>query len=181
MRSGATTGMRTKWFRNHIQSLNPDQIDRLLLWWPSDELRIEYQEPRSGGGAPIDGGSAGQKPAALLAFLLSYGDEPIILDQPEDDLDNQLIYELIVKQLRECKPRRQVVVATHNANIVVNGDSELVVAMDFLQGQCIVSQDGTGCIHESKVREKICLIMEGGSRAFEERYKRLGGETHRAR
>ena len=167
---------RTKWFRNHVENLTAEQLDHLLLWWPSDDLRIEYRRPESSRWAPIKSGSPGQKSAALLAFLLSYGDEPLILDQPEDDLDNQLIYDLIVKQIRESKRRRQIIVATHNANVVVNGDAEQVVLMAFRNGQCIVTDNGTGCIQESRVREGICRVLEGGSQAFEQRYKRLGRE-----
>ena len=172
---GGPDTTRTKWFHNHVKSLSPEQIDRLLLWWPSDGLEIQYRRPQSSGWAPIDGGSPGQRSAALLAFLLSYGDDPIILDQPEDDLDNHLIYDLIVKQVRKNKRRRQVIVATHNANIVVNGDAEQVVAMDFQRGQCIVTQPGTGCLQESGVRDEICHVMEGGNEAFDARYRRLSG------
>ena len=172
---GGSDTRRTKWFHNHVESLSPEQIDRLLLWWPSDGLEIQYRRPQSSGWAPIDGGSPGQRSAALLAFLLSYGDDPIILDQPEDDLDNHLIYDLIVKQVRKNKRRRQVIVATHNANIVVNGDAEQVVAMDFQRGQCTVTQSGTGCLQESSVRAEICHVMEGGNEAFDARYRRLSG------
>ena len=55
----------------------------------------------------------------MLAFLLAHGDEPLVLDQPEDDLDNQIIYSLVVTQMREDKLRRQIIVVTHNPNIVV--------------------------------------------------------------
>ena len=137
MHDGGSDTRRTKWFHNHVESLSPEQIDRLLLWWPSDGLEIQYRRPQSSGWAPIDGGSPSQRSAALLAFLLSYGDDPIILDQPEDDLDNHLIYDLIVRQVGENKHRRQVIVATHNASIVVNGDAEQVVAMDFQRGRVL--------------------------------------------
>ncbi len=173
MHEGKPDSARTKWFRNHVRDLAPEQIDRLFLWWPSDALHIEYRRPQASGWAPIKGGSPGQRSAALLAFLLSHGDDPIILDQPEDDLDNHLIYDLIVKQLRKNKRRRQVIVATHNANIVVNGDAEQVVAMDFQGGQCIVVPDGTGCLQELGVRDEVCRVMEGGNEAFDARYKRL--------
>ena len=91
------------WFSKHIQSLPPEQIDRFQLWWPVDTLQIKYRRPLRSGWAPLESGSPGQKSAALLAFLLSYGEEPLILDQPEDDLDNHLIYDLIVEKIRENK------------------------------------------------------------------------------
>ncbi len=79
-----------------------------------------------------------------MAFLFSYGEEPIILDQPEDDLDNHRIYDLIVGQLRRIKQRRQVIVVTHNANIVVNGDAELVVTLAARGGE--TQKDCFGCL-----------------------------------
>ena len=115
--------------------------------------------------------------AALLAFLFSYGEEPIILDQPEDDLDNHLIYDLIVTQLRRIKQRRQVIVVTHNANIVVNGDAELVVALVARGGE--THPECAGSLQERTVRDTICAVMEGGREAFEQRYRRIALEGRR--
>ncbi len=179
-REGGGSTDRTEWFRKHIRGLSAEQIDRLRLWWPQDTLKIEYRRPQRSGWSPLESGSPGQKSAALLAFLLSYGEEPLILDQPEDDLDNHLIYDLIVKQIRGNKRRRQVIVATHNPNIVVNGDAEQVVTMDFRGGQCDVFQDGTGCLQDMGVREEICRVMEGGRKAFDARHQRLAIEIQRA-
>ena len=117
-----------------------------------------------------------RKTAALLAFLLSYGKEPLILDQPEDDLDNLLIYDLIVTQLREVKRHRQVIVVTHNANIVVNGDAELVIALDVRGGE--TQKECEGSLQRNQVRETICSIMEGGHKAFKDRYRRIELEEH---
>ena len=171
---------QTGWLGRHIRSLPPEQIDRLQLWWPVDTLQIKYRRPQKSGWAPLESGSPGQKSAALLAFLLSYGEDPLILDQPEDDLDNHLIYDLIVEQIRRNKRRRQIIVATHNPNIVVNGDAEQVVAMDFGGGQCQVFQDGSGCLQEMRVREEICRVMEGGRKAFDARHQRLSIEVQHA-
>lgn len=167
----------SKWFSGHIRSLTPEQIDRFLLWWPEDTLAVEYRRPRNEGWASIRHGSPGQRSAALLAFFLSYGNEPIILDQPEDDLDNHLIYDLIVQQIRKSKSSRQLIVATHNPNIVVNGDAEQVLSMDFQKGQCVIMADRSGCLQDQEVRNEICHIMEGGSEAFRSRFKRLGKEN----
>ena len=116
-------------------------------------------------------GSPGQQTATLLAFVLGYGCEPIILDQPEDDLDNSLVYELLVQRLREKKQARQVVVVTHNPNIVVHGDAELVVSLDARGGQTSITV--AGGLQQQKVRDEICRVMEGGRAAFETRYHRL--------
>ena len=98
----------------------------------------------------------------------------LVLDQPEDDLDNHLIYDLIVTQLREVKQHRQVIVVTHNSNIVVNGDAELVVALAACGGETQKECDGS--LQEKPVRDTICEIMEGGREAFEQRYRRIALE-----
>lgn len=162
-------------FRNYLQRQHekPEFADRVSTWYPEDDLRIEYQ--RVGQWTSIDQGSQGQRSAALLAFLLAFGEEPIVLDQPEDDLDNHLIYDLIVRQIRENKLRRQLLIVTHNPNVVVNGDAELVHVMDFGRGQCYVQQSGS--LQEAPVRREVCRVMEGGHEAFSKRWKRLGTEV----
>ena len=162
-------------FATHISKLQPEVIDRIDLWFPEDSLNVQYSPTGDGQNLrSIQEGSPGQKTAALLAFLLSYGEEPLILDQPEDDLDNHLIYDLIVAQLREVKLHRQVIVVTHNANIVVNGDAELVVALAARGGETQMESEGS--LQERGVRQTICTIMEGGSKAFEQRYRRIALE-----
>lgn len=159
-------------FRNFLTKLPVETIDRLRAWYPSDQLEVSYSPKGDGTGfRSIHTGSPGQKTAAILALLLSYGTEPLILDQPEDDLDNHLIYELIVQQLRENKRKRQIIVVTHNPNIVVNGDAELVVGMDFDKGQCQVVESGS--LQNQTIRNFICDVMEGGRTAFDERYRRI--------
>jgi energy-coupling factor transporter ATP-binding protein EcfA2 len=167
--------LRDQRFAGHVTRLPPETFDRLGLWFPEDSLRVEYSTTADGSGLrPIQEGSPGQKTAALLAFLLSYGEEPIVLDQPEEDLDNHLIYDLIVKQLRSIKPRRQIIVVTHNANIVVNGDAELVVALVARAGETHKESDGS--LQERQVRDTICAVLEGGREAFEQRYHRIALE-----
>jgi energy-coupling factor transporter ATP-binding protein EcfA2 len=162
-------------FAKHVAKLQPESLDRLDLWFPEDSLDVQYSTSGDRQSfRPIQEGSPGQKTAALLAFLLSYGEEPLILDQPEDDLDNHLIYDLIVTQLREVKRRRQIIVVTHNANIVVNGDAELVVALVARGGQ--TQMECAGSLQEKIVRNTICSVMEGGRKAFEQRYRRIALE-----
>ena len=163
-------------FNNHLEKKfkdSPEFLDRLLTWSPEDGLDVQYS--RRGDGhdfQPIGHASAGQRSAAMLAFLLAHGDEPLILDQPEDDLDNHLIYELVVRQIRENKIRRQIIVVTHNPNVVVNGDAEMLHAFHFVNGQCAVERSGS--LQDRKMRDEVCEIMEGGREAFARRYKRLG-------
>jgi hypothetical protein len=162
-------------FAAHVGRLQPEMLDRLDLWFPEDSLDVQYSPTGDGRNLrSIQEGSPGQKTAALLAFLLSYGEEPLVLDQPEDDLDNHLIYELIVTQLREVKRRRQITVVTHNPNIVVNGDAELVVALVARKGETHKESDGS--LQEKQVRNTICEVMEGGRDAFEQRYRRIALE-----
>jgi len=162
-------------FATHIGKLPPEAIDRLDLWFPEDSLDVRYSTTGDGQNfRSIQEGSPGQKTAALLAFSLSYGDEPLILDQPEDDLDNHLIYDLIVTQLREVKRHRQVIVVTHNSNIVVNGDAELIVALAARGGE--TQKECEGSLQMKTVRETICAVMEGGTKAFEDRYRRIALE-----
>ncbi len=164
-----------KRFAAHLSKLTPEAFDRLDVWYPEDSLDVRYSTPGElQNFRPIQEGSPGQRTAALLAFLLSYGNEPLVLDQPEDDLDNHLIYDLIVTQLREVKRHRQIIVVTHNANIVVNGDAELVIALKARGGQTQI--EASGSLQEKSVRENICTVMEGGKKAFEQRYRRIALE-----
>ena len=154
-------------FATHLKALPQESISDFLTWFPGDNLEVTYGPDRQ----RIQKGSPGQKTAALLAFILSYGEEPLLMDQPEDDLDNELIYDLIVKQLRETKSKRQVIVVTHNANIVVNGDAEMVFPLHVVRTETRVRHAAN--IQEKKVRDAICNILEGGEQAFEKRFKRI--------
>jgi hypothetical protein len=169
---------RDQRFPAHLRRLAPEALDRLDLWFPEDSLAVEYSTPGDRRGFhPIQEGSPGQKTAALLAFFLSYGDEPLVLDQPEDDLDSALIYDLIVKHLREIKTRRQLIVVTHNPNIVVNGDAELVTAFVARGGE--TQQERSGSLQDLEVRKTVCDVMEGGREAFEQRWRRITLEKRR--
>ena len=163
-------------FNNYLArecTRSPGFLDKLLTWFPEDALQVEYSRTGEGTGFhPIVQASDGQRSAAMLAFLLAHGDEPLVLDQPEDDLDNHLIYDLVVRQMQENKRRRQIIVVTHNPNIVVNGDAEMLHVLDFRGGQCRVVQ--AGALQEASLRDEVCRVMEGGREAFERRYRRLG-------
>jgi hypothetical protein len=154
----------------------PELMDHVLCWFPEDGLQVEYS--RKGDGLDFQSirqASAGQRAAAMLAFLLAHGNEPLVLDQPEDDLDNHLIYGLVVQQIRSNKLRRQLIIVTHNPNIVVNGDAELIHVLDFVKGQCCVTQ--TGSLQDQPMRREVCQVMEGDEEAFKRRYQRLGKDV----
>jgi hypothetical protein len=166
------------WFKKNLKAQadkQPSFIDHIQSWFPEDGLQVEYS--RKGDGHDFESiaqASAGQRAAAMLAFLLAHGSEPLVLDQPEDDLDNHLIYDLVVQQIRANKLRRQLIIVTHNPNIVVNGDAELIHVLDF-NNQCFVKQ--TGSLQDLAMRREVCQVMEGGKVAFERRYQRLGKEV----
>lgn len=155
---------------NVIKGLNDEQIDELTLLIPEDEIGVKYKPNGSSSFRVLTNASAGQKTSAILTFLLSFGDAPLLLDQPEDDLDNHLIYDLIVERLKRTKERRQIIVVSHNANIPVNGDSEWVICMDSEAGG--ISMLCEGAVEEASIKKEICDVMEGGENAFKLRARR---------
>lgn len=161
---------RDQRFDKVLHKTDPEQLDRLALYTPNDSVLIEYRDA-SGKWKGLAQGSPGQQAAALLAFILRQGEEPIILDQPEDDLDNTIVYELLVKTLREVKAKRQVIVVTHNPNIVVHADAEYVLSLGAWNGQTHVVCHGG--LQDQEVRQEICRVMEGGEEAFRKRYHRI--------
>lgn len=122
--------------------------------------------------------STGQKATAVLLLLLLESEAPLIVDQPEDDLDNRFITEGIVPKMREEKRRRQFIFATHNANIPVLGDAELIAALaasgEAGRGRAEIPTECEGSIDSSKVRELVEEILEGGREAFEMRRLKYG-------
>jgi hypothetical protein len=95
--------------------------------------------------------------------------DPLLVDQPEDDLDNRFIYDDVVKRLRDAKPTRQFLVATHNANIPILGDAEQIVALDAkeIDGPPVRSYTrARGSIDAAAVRDAAEEILEGGKEAF---------------
>jgi len=157
-------------FVNLVESLNDAQIDEIELLLPEDEIEIQYKSTGNGPFKSLSTASAGQKTTAVLTFLLSYGKLPLILDQPEDDLDNRLVYDLIVDRLKQAKEYRQLIVVTHNANVPVNGDAEYIVSMDTDSKTLKVLHTGT--VEQLSIKKEICDVMEGGEQAFEMRSKR---------
>lgn len=123
----------------------------------------------------FENASAGQQATALLYILLNQEGEPLLIDQPEDDIDSNAITE-IIKLIWNCKKNRQIIFTSHNANMVVNGDSELIFV-------CGYRDDGNyslghikveGAIDDVNVKKEITTIMEGGERAFKLRQAKYG-------
>ncbi len=134
------------------------------------------------GGNPVwqrlDELSTGQKATAVLLLLLLDSDAPLIVDQPEDDLDNRFITEGIVPRMREAKQRRQFIFSTHNANIPVLGDAEMILGLsthnDSGIGYGSIAAEHVGAIDSQPVRELVEEILEGGREAFEIRRRKYG-------
>ncbi len=160
-----------KRFADHMQNRTTEDLARLLAWFPPDLLKLCYRKNDSGSFKDLEKGSPGQVAAAVLAFLLAYGDEPILLDQPEDDLDNRLIYDLIVREIQTNKLRRQLLIVTHNPNIVVNGNADLVIPIEDKNGQAAIPV--MGALQNPGVRKVVCDVMEGGREALERRFRRI--------
>lgn len=122
----------------------------------------------------LDDLSRGQKATALLLLLLSAASTPLIIDQPEDDLDNRFIFRGAVRRIRELKGERQLIMTTHNANIPVLGDAELLIALESDRGRGRPIRDGVGSIDSIGVRRIAEDILEGGHEAFTQRRHRYG-------
>jgi ABC-type bacteriocin/lantibiotic exporter with double-glycine peptidase domain len=109
----------------------------------------------------------GQRASALILFLLAQRENDVlIIDQPEDDLDNQTIYDEVIKELKKLKGNMQFIFATHNANIPVLGDSEKVVSCSYDEKKIAVH---SGTIDNHQTQRFIVDIMEGGDEAFNRR------------
>lgn len=151
-------------FKKAIRELDLDKFYRLEELIPNDELVVSYKPEGGKKFVPLSAASAGQKTTAILTFILAYGNVPLILDQPEDDLDNKLVYELVVKRLKIAKRNRQIIVITHNANIPVNGDAEYITSMD--SDSVSVKKKYEGTLDQAEIRSEICDVMEGSEFAF---------------
>ena len=111
--------------------------------------------------------SLGQRASALILFILTQNDNDVlIVDQPEDDLDNKVIYDEVIQAIKKRKPDIQFVFATHNANIPVLGDAEKVISASFSDDAIVINQ---GNIDMSETHQQIVDIMEGGQEAFDRR------------
>jgi hypothetical protein len=177
---------------NKAYSITPAQAERLAKAEIEVLMRIEELElppttairlnTAPAGDPPawhaLEDLSTGQKATAVLLLLLLESEAPLIVDQPEDDLDNRFITEGVVPRMREEKQRRQFVFSTHNANIPVLGDAELIVGLsasgEAERGHARIAPEHMGSIDSRPVRELVEEILEGGKEAFEMRRRKYG-------
>ncbi|MDR2089001.1 MAG: AAA family ATPase [Clostridiales Family XIII bacterium] len=142
-------------------NLFEQNLKSLLTYQTPNKFTVTYR------GTELAHHSLGQRASALILFVLGQRENDVILiDQPEDDLDNQTIYEDVIKLIRELKPDVQFVFATHNPNIPVLGDAEQIHACSFADEKITVQ---SGALDDQAQQKKIVDIMEGGKEAFERR------------
>ncbi len=124
---------------------------------------------------PFSEASAGQQATALLSVLLNQEGSPLLIDQPEDDIDNRAIND-IIENIWSAKNKRQLIFTSHNANLVVNGDAELVVCCDYKESSQQTQGEikYEGAIDNNEIKKEITLIMEGGEKAFKLRKEKYG-------
>lgn len=182
-------------FLERLASVEESARLRIATQLPDDVVGMKFlrengKPQRDGDWQSVSQGSPGQRTAAMLAFVLHHGREPLVLDQPEDDLDSEWISKLVVKELRQSRWHRQLIVVSHNANIPVLGDAEQVIALENKAGSLCVrtteekNADGStflvphiGPVEEPHVRRDIQSIMEGGVIAFVRREQKYNNET----
>jgi ABC-type Mn2+/Zn2+ transport system ATPase subunit len=156
-------------------------LEDVLLWlYEIDHIRLSYGLKYN--GVELEKLSPGTKGIVLLILYLGIDTNdtrPLIVDQPDENLDNESIYALLTAYFKAAKARRQIILITHNPNLVVNSDSEqIIVATAERRGDGLphitytsgalehTSADGTG------IREQVCRILEGGTDAFRKRERR---------
>jgi energy-coupling factor transporter ATP-binding protein EcfA2 len=149
-------------------------ITDIMLWFPEDLVAVSYRPAPKSNFVAVDQGSPGQKTAALLTVVLQMGSHPLLLDQPEDDLENKLIRHLAVETFKSIKSHRQLIVSTHNANVVVTSGAENVLVLRH--GEFAPAIEAEGTLQQAAVKKEVCEILEGGEEAIKTRYRRLVGK-----
>lgn len=139
-----------------------------------DQPVFEYQS-KPGTYIPFSSASAGQQATALLTTLLTQDGMPLLIDQPEEDLDSETVQHIVAK-IWAAKGRRQLILASHNANLVVNGDADLVLVCGYTTAgdQSAGTIKASGAIDQPEIRDAITRVMEGGETAFKLRKEKYG-------
>jgi DNA repair ATPase RecN len=177
------SGDASRLVSGNVTSEKAQDIIRHLKDRPKDLMELEACECADmpeilfdveGEKKPIENLSPGQRCTALLPIILLESKTPLIIDQPEDNLDNQFIFDLVVATMRRLKERRQIIVATHNPNIPVSGDAENI--MVFKPAGTKGKVERSGSIDYAPIIEDVKTIMEGGEEAFRLRSKKYFGK-----
>jgi hypothetical protein len=155
-----------------------DWNGRIAAWlYDTDHISVTYGVQYE--GEDIERLSPGTRGIVLLLLYLALDrddDRPLVIDQPEENLDPRSVYDELVPRFRRAKLRRQIIVVTHNANLIVNGDADQVIiatAGPHRPRQLPEISYDSGGLENDRVRTKVCEILEGGEEAFRERARRL--------
>ncbi len=164
-------------FRKRLVSLSDEVLYRIETYEIPDKIDIrlkvgEQYRALMPATKTEFGLSTGQRCTAILSLILVEQNTPFIIDQPEDDLDNQFVFENIVPTLRREKEQRQFLIATHNANIPVSGDAEHIIVLAADEKGGWIEQHGS--IDDSSLRKPVEDILEGGRDAFRIRKEKYG-------
>ncbi len=174
-RLASLTGVGDKWAEDLIKRMGIPSVTLQLrtIWKPYLPIIRVWDSARAFAEIKFSNLSDGQKNTILLTVaLLSTAASPLVIDQPEDDLDNHFIADTVVKTLKRVKERRQVILVTHNANIAVLGDSEQLLAMERTGGGGGVASSGSIDDAQTKLAVQECL--EGGAAALKRRVEMYG-------
>jgi recombinational DNA repair ATPase RecF len=139
-----------------------------------DDLHIEFEPHKGTGFKPINNLSAGQRCTAIFPILLNVGHGPLIVDQPEDNLDNRYISNEIAPALVREKEIRQLMFTSHNANLVVLSDCENIIAFESDGNHGYVADQGFLATSSSSIKEHVLGILDGGRKALEQRTLKYG-------
>ena len=155
-----------------LVQLTPSKRRELAALRCRDRYVLELKMD-DGSLRPLETLSGGQRVNLLLSLLLETNDErPLVIDQPEDELDNRFLFETMLPALKRLKGRRQIIVATHSANIVVNGDADQVIQLEASANRGRVAS--SGAIEEPAIRDAIVRTVDGGEEAFRMRRLKYG-------
>ncbi len=168
---GITTGLA-----EILTHLSPAQIYELEALDLQDRVTLELNVAHAGEEKyrELHRLSTGQQCTAILHLLLLDNQDPLIMDQPEDNLDNAFIADRIVQELRSAKTERQFLFATHNANIPVFGDAEWIGVCSATEDHAEMPLDDQGSIDIPVIRDQVANILEGGKEAFMQRKEKYG-------
>ena len=182
--SEEVTAALHSFFENHGQEIKSNirtgaTVPSVAEWlFSTDHITLEYGIEYD--GLELSKLSPGMRGIVLLLLYLAidrWDSRPLIIDQPEENLDPQSVYDELVGFFRTARGRRQVILVTHNANLVVNADADQVIVASAERrgrGQLPMISYLSGPLERPKVRAEVCRILEGGTRAFLEREKRYG-------
>jgi len=159
--------------KNYIDS-NANEWNKLITLRVPDAIDITLYRSDGSEAGKVSANtlSDGQRNTAVLALLLAQDGGPLIIDQPEDELDSNFVFNELIPMIRRMKTKRQLIFATHNANLPVNGDADLLYAFEAKDGRGVCKAQGG--LDREEVTSAVLDIMEGSEKAFTRRREKYG-------